>query len=80
MQYQKFLEKSKNVDFGSYPLNFHSYFEGDLFSTDLASKFPPGDSYSESGTPVSDRRKRYRRRVLEQLAGLRVTGKDHLKR
>ncbi|MBW2633150.1 MAG: tyrosine-type recombinase/integrase [Deltaproteobacteria bacterium] len=80
MQYQKFLEKSKNVDVGSYPLNFHSYFEGDLFSTDLESKFPPGNPYSESGTPVSDRRSRYRRRVIEQLAGLRVPGKDHLKR
>ena len=52
MQYQKFLEKSKNVDFGSYPLNFHSYFEGDLFSTDFKSKFPPGSPYSESGTPI----------------------------
>ncbi len=34
MQYQKFIEKSYKGDFSSYPLNFHSYFEGDLFSTD----------------------------------------------
>lgn len=80
MQYQKFLEKSKNVDFGSYPLNFHSYFEGDLFSTDLETKFPPCNPYDASAPHVSDRRKRYRTRVIEQLAGLRVPGKDHLKR
>jgi hypothetical protein len=45
MQYQKFLEKSKKGGFGFYPLNFHSYFEGDLFSNDLQTKFPPANPY-----------------------------------
>ena len=50
MQYQKFLEKSKKGGFGSYPLNFHSYFEGVLFSNDLQTKFPPANPYYESGS------------------------------
>ncbi len=43
MQYQKFIEKSYKGDFSSYPLNFHSYFEGDLFSPEPQSKFPTAD-------------------------------------
>jgi len=42
MQYQKPLKPTQTDSLGSYSLNFHSYFEGDLFSEDPQTKFPTG--------------------------------------
>ncbi|MBT8374110.1 MAG: tyrosine-type recombinase/integrase [Deltaproteobacteria bacterium] len=80
MQYQKFIEKSYKGDFSSYPLNFHSYFEGDLFSTNLQSKFPPVDPRLKHEARIPDERKRYRTRIIGEISGLRVPGREHLKR
>jgi integrase/recombinase XerD len=79
MQYQKFLGKSDKGDFCSYPLNFHSYFEGDLFSNDLQTKFPPVNPDYESGARIPNQRERYRTRLVGGISGLRVPGQDHLK-
>ncbi len=42
MQYQKPLKPTQADALGSYPLNFHSYLEGDFFSEDSQTKFPTG--------------------------------------
>jgi len=80
MQYQKFIEKTFKGDFSSYPCNFHSYFEGDLFSTDLHSKFPPADPRTHFEPRIPNKRERYRTRLLGEISNLRVPGREHLKR
>ena len=80
MRYQNFLEKSYKGDFSSYPLNFHSYFEGDLFSTDLQSKFPPANPRNHTEVRIPNERQRYRTRLIGEISGLRVPGNEHLKR
>jgi len=80
MQFQKFIEKSYKGDFSSYPLNFHSYFEGDLFSTDLQSKFPPVDPRTQFDPRIPNKRERYRTRLAGEISSLRVPGREHLKR
>ena len=80
MQYKKFIEKSNKGDFSSYPLSFHSYFEGDLFSTYLQSKFPSGTPRHHTKVHIPNERERYRTRLIGQISGLRVPGKNHFKR
>ena len=80
MQYQEFIEKSYKGDFSSYPLNFHSYFEGDLFSTDLQSKFPPADPRYHNEVRIPNERECYRTRLVGEISSLRVPGREHLKR
>ena len=80
MQYQKFIEKSYKGDFSSYPLNFHSYFAGDLFSPEPQSKFPPADPRTLFEPRITNKRERYRTRLVGEISSLRVPGREHLKR
>ena len=74
MQYQTFIEKSYKGDFSSYPLNFHSYFEGDLFSTDFQSKFSPAGPRNHNEVRIPNERERYRTRLVGEISGLRIPG------
>ena len=77
-QFQKSLEKSKKDDFSSFPLNFPLYFERDLFSNGLHTKFPSANLYYESKAVIPNQRERYRTHLIGKIAGLKVPGKDHL--
>jgi hypothetical protein len=80
MQYQQFLKRSQRVDFGSHPLNFHSYFQGHFLFDDPKTTFPPANPQSQSEPHLPNKRERYRTILIAEISSLKVEGKDHLKR
>ena len=76
MQYQQFLKRPQRVDFSSHPLNFQGHFLCD----DHKTTFPPANPQSQSEPHPSNKRERYRARLIAEISSLRVAGKDHLKR
>lgn len=80
MQYQKSLERSKKDDVGSYPLKDYSCIKGDLLFEDSKTQFPATDPYFPSKPTIANQREQYRRRLIGEIAAMRVGGKDHLTR
>jgi hypothetical protein len=59
MQYQQFLKRSQRVDFGSHPLNFHSYFQGHFLFDNPKTPFPTANLQSQSEPHLPNKRERY---------------------
>ena len=78
MQYQKFLERSKKDDFGSYPLKDYWYFKGDLFFEDPKTQFSPTNPYYQLKPSIANKREPYRKRLIGEISDMSLAGKDHL--
>ncbi len=78
MQYQKPLKPTQTDSLGSYPLNFHSYFEGDLFSEDPQTKFPTGPTNTHQVYTQPTKWELFRTRLFLRIERDKLPNQEHV--
>ena len=78
MQHQKLLNPTQPDSLGSYPQDFHSYLEGDLFSEDSQTKFPAGQTNTHQVYTQPSKRELFRIRLFLRIERDKLPNQEHV--